>query len=821
MLTIAFYSYKGGSGRSLLLANAARFLALTGKRVVALDLDLEAPGLHHKLHIGKPGERIADVVPERGVVDYLLAASDSDSPPTLSSYAAAVALPDDSGQLSLIPAGAAPSGSYWRALTELGQRGLLGSPDGEALTSFLELKARIEEELEPDVLLIDARTGITELAGIATTLLADKVVCLVLDNPESLAGTRAVLRSLTHAVRLGGQDPVEVLPVLSRVALDHTGLHRRVLEFLNEPSANDDDTLAFDRLFVLPNDPILSDGERLLLGGNLREATSSLAASYVQLVGALAPGDASRHSAAFRRQQATQKMLEWLTESEHNRHRPVVPSSFNPMQIDENVPLGRSEPRHADVVAFADRDRTKPVLAAEYAEDLTDSQAWVWWQHNTDLRCVLLFGLDKNGRLDRRAFTRARGHGRFEERDSDWGVTWPASYRALRDPGDQSVAARLEAVRAGADDFIGLLVQDWQHASSITRHGGMPYRPDMAREIVQGLASVTDVDTAARVLSRSAPDPFERRHEGMREDGAKLERFTERRLHAPLFWRLSVAAKMRYAEWSRHSGASDTGLDLLAGELLGLRLDQDQDLRDDLARLLDGARAGGDELNEIGYAMAAQFRDTELSFGVSTDAPPELVRRVLLRDLNRAGEIDVEERSHLGWARAETLATGLLDDPQELSSLLHDHNGRRAVVTTNLLGIYDPASRHVTLFRRLIDWAATALDIPPRELENIVFIHECVHAVCHLGRDLDGRGWPEFALPSSQDLDFRPSKLHEELAQYFTFRLIERLEDEALMRAFEHLSDHQVPEYQSWRQLRDIPVEYMRAQLMRARTGSA
>ena len=37
METITFYSYKGGSGRSLALANAAVYLAKLGFRVVALD----------------------------------------------------------------------------------------------------------------------------------------------------------------------------------------------------------------------------------------------------------------------------------------------------------------------------------------------------------------------------------------------------------------------------------------------------------------------------------------------------------------------------------------------------------------------------------------------------------------------------------------------------------------------------------------------------------------------------------------------------------------------------------------------------------------
>jgi hypothetical protein len=45
-----FYSYKGGTGPSMLLANVAWILASAGKRVLAIDWDLEAPGLHHYFH---------------------------------------------------------------------------------------------------------------------------------------------------------------------------------------------------------------------------------------------------------------------------------------------------------------------------------------------------------------------------------------------------------------------------------------------------------------------------------------------------------------------------------------------------------------------------------------------------------------------------------------------------------------------------------------------------------------------------------------------------------------------------------------------------
>ena len=46
---ITFYSYKGGTGRTMALANVGWILASSGKRVLLVDWDLEAPGLHRYL----------------------------------------------------------------------------------------------------------------------------------------------------------------------------------------------------------------------------------------------------------------------------------------------------------------------------------------------------------------------------------------------------------------------------------------------------------------------------------------------------------------------------------------------------------------------------------------------------------------------------------------------------------------------------------------------------------------------------------------------------------------------------------------------------
>ena len=43
---VTFYSYKGGTGRSMALANFAWIQAASGKKVLVIDWDLEAPGLH-------------------------------------------------------------------------------------------------------------------------------------------------------------------------------------------------------------------------------------------------------------------------------------------------------------------------------------------------------------------------------------------------------------------------------------------------------------------------------------------------------------------------------------------------------------------------------------------------------------------------------------------------------------------------------------------------------------------------------------------------------------------------------------------------------
>jgi hypothetical protein len=65
---ITFYSYKGGTGRSMLLANTAWILASNGYRVLTVDWDLEAPGLHRYFH---PFLLDRELTATEGVIDFV------------------------------------------------------------------------------------------------------------------------------------------------------------------------------------------------------------------------------------------------------------------------------------------------------------------------------------------------------------------------------------------------------------------------------------------------------------------------------------------------------------------------------------------------------------------------------------------------------------------------------------------------------------------------------------------------------------------------------------------------------------------------------
>jgi MinD-like ATPase involved in chromosome partitioning or flagellar assembly len=292
METITFYSYKGGAGRSLALANAAVYLAKLGFSVVALDFDLEAPGLHYKFSRDESG---LPLVINKGVVDYVnefIVRGKVES--AFDQFITAVPIPGiEKPLVHLMPAGRAPSSDYWSKLSRISWHDLFYKKGAHGVQIFKELQARILAELRPNFLLIDSRTGITEMGGVATTLLADKVLCLVLPTSENLEGARAVLRSLKRSKREIDIQELDVMVAVSRLpgldTEDERDVIERILSVLNQDADDGKDTLTLKEVFVLHSEAALQVREALRVGAGTNPDDSILLRDYLRLFAPFVP----------------------------------------------------------------------------------------------------------------------------------------------------------------------------------------------------------------------------------------------------------------------------------------------------------------------------------------------------------------------------------------------------------------------------------------------------------------------------------------------------------------------------------------------------
>ncbi|MFM2377090.1 MAG: hypothetical protein RLZZ165_2187 [Bacteroidota bacterium] len=242
MKTIAFYSYKGGVGRTLAVAHMAYWLGKQGKSVFLLDMDMEAPGLHYKID-----KYTQPVSPEKGLVDYIGDYLLEKRPATsLDPYVIPLTPRDvDMPPLWFMPAGNPSDSSYWSQLSQVNWKEFLYGEAKMGSLLFLELKSQIQQQYDPDFLLIDSRTGLTDLTGIGLELLADDAVVLGVNNRENLEGSRLVMERLRKREKPPFKENKTRLHfVLTRIPAptDDSGikteedLKKKVLETLNAGS---------------------------------------------------------------------------------------------------------------------------------------------------------------------------------------------------------------------------------------------------------------------------------------------------------------------------------------------------------------------------------------------------------------------------------------------------------------------------------------------------------------------------------------------------------------------------------------------------------
>jgi MinD-like ATPase involved in chromosome partitioning or flagellar assembly len=220
---ITFYSYKGGTGRTMALANVGWILAANGKRVLVADWDLESPGLHRFFkpfldpEVVRGSTGIIDLIrtyewettrkperPERWYEEFA----------RVGRHAFSLDWRFGGGTLDFLSAGlqnqdyaVSVSGLDWDTFYDR----LGGGQFFDAL--------RADMKRNYDYVLIDSRTGLSDVADICTIHLPDTLVdCFTLSD-QGIHGAAQVAHTVQsrYSARNSRQRLIRVLPVPMRV----------------------------------------------------------------------------------------------------------------------------------------------------------------------------------------------------------------------------------------------------------------------------------------------------------------------------------------------------------------------------------------------------------------------------------------------------------------------------------------------------------------------------------------------------------------------------------------------------------------------------
>ena len=227
---VTFYSWKGGVGRSMAMANVAAQLARRGRSVLMVDWDLEAPGLERYFtNVEKNGETLVETntagdttgllgllgqaaqKSEPGEHDWQSRLTTYLLPPLPKSYSNPH--PVTPAPLHLLASGHGQP-EYSSLLAEFSWDNFYEEDDGDEWLESL----RNQWGREYDFVLIDSRTGLTDTGGVCTVQFPDWLVFVFTANDQSLEGGLNIIeaaqaeRSDYHRDRA----PLVVIPLLSR-----------------------------------------------------------------------------------------------------------------------------------------------------------------------------------------------------------------------------------------------------------------------------------------------------------------------------------------------------------------------------------------------------------------------------------------------------------------------------------------------------------------------------------------------------------------------------------------------------------------------------
>ena len=219
-LLITFYSYKGGVGRTMAVANAACQMANKhGKDVICVDWDLEAPGLHQ--YFNYSDEELAD---RPGLLDYLMdfalqvKRGAEGRVPELNDYIQDLKPEHQEGikfgSVRFIHCGRTDA-DYMTRVEQFDWDEFYADLDGYRIIETL--KKQLREAA--NVTLIDARAGQADVGVVPTIQVPDALVILFASNRQNLIGMEKMARSFhKHPQRIAqGLPEPQILLVPARV----------------------------------------------------------------------------------------------------------------------------------------------------------------------------------------------------------------------------------------------------------------------------------------------------------------------------------------------------------------------------------------------------------------------------------------------------------------------------------------------------------------------------------------------------------------------------------------------------------------------------
>jgi cellulose biosynthesis protein BcsQ len=184
---ITFYSYKGGVGRTMCLANTAVLLAEWGYSVLIVDWDLEAPGLEYYFKNYIEIEKLKKLP---GIINLLEEKPATDS---LELYTVSIDTGKNAVPIKFIPSGKRDD-KYFDKVRDFNIDKYYENGGGDYIEDL-----RDTWKANYDFVLIDSRTGVTELNGICTVQLPDLIVTLFTTNEQGFLGTLDISNRILEA----------------------------------------------------------------------------------------------------------------------------------------------------------------------------------------------------------------------------------------------------------------------------------------------------------------------------------------------------------------------------------------------------------------------------------------------------------------------------------------------------------------------------------------------------------------------------------------------------------------------------------------------